>query len=555
MVGGSYQRIASGLWVGLLCLSILLPFQRGEAYYHQTSRIHYYEYSQEPFHLAQKENKPIFMLITAVWCYWCKYFREKALETQEVSEYLNAHYISIFVDSDRRLDLTNKYLAFGWPTVVLFDPQGKKKLGFAGALNKKTLLSLLKEKREEMLVAKLKEPSPVPATIEASSEKPTQVRLGKKTFMELLEDLERYLDENFDEDYGGFGDRKKYPMGRTLSFLLERYEKTGNRRTFEMVKKSLDTMLDGLYDPVEGGFHRYSASSDWKSPHYEKMTYVNAGLIEAYLMAYRVMSDLRYKKIADKTINYVLKNLYDGEKGGFYGSQKADKSYYHLSQQERNRVKKPFIDQNKYTPWNSQMIIAMLHAAEVAKRDELKVAALKSLMFLQDKLSSRQGTYLYFDERQQRPFLWGQLEANAWASLALLQGYKATNKKPYLDSAEKILQYSLENLFDKSRGAFISWNNPDNRIYRAGEGISQETLLESNGVMGYSLLAAYRITGKKQYLQAAKRSIGYFSGEVKRALNNSIEEADVTILEKSVYFFRAYELLLLELQKGSKGKR
>lgn len=73
--------------------------------------------------------------------------------------------------------------------------------------------------------------------------------------------------------------------------------------------------------------------------------------------------------------------------------------------------------------------------------------------------------------------------------------------------------------------------------------------------MGYSLLAAYRITGKKQYLQAAKRSIGYFAGEVKRALNNSIEEADVTILEKSVYFFRAYELLLLELQKGSKGKR
>ena len=98
-------------------------------------------------------------------------------------------------------------------------------------------------------------------------------------------------------------------MGNLLIYLLEQSEKTGQRSYVKMVKKSLSNMLDGLYDPIEGGFHRYSSTRDWKRPHFEKMTYTNASLIQAYLMAYQVTGDSSYRKVAEKTIDYVLKNL------------------------------------------------------------------------------------------------------------------------------------------------------------------------------------------------------------------------------------------------------
>ena len=524
-------------------LSVLLEAAHLDAYYHHNSRVHYYEYSQKPFDLAQKTKKPVFMLITAVWCYWCKYFKEKALETPEVSEYLNNNFINVFVDSDKRLDLTRKYLAFGWPTVVLFDPQGNRQISFAGALKKKTLLALLKEQRQKLLIAKADVSLGTDTGADTSTGR-VPLRLAKDTFLELRGDLDHYLEDNFDEGYGGFGRKKKYPMGNLLIYLLEQSEKTGQRSYVKMVKKSLSNMLDGLYDPIEGGFHRYSATRDWQRPHYEKMTYTNASLIQAYLMAYQVTGDSSYRKVAEKTIDYVLKNLYDSKNGGFYGSQKADKRYYRLSSQERERVNAPSIDKNKSAPWNSQMILAMFYAATITKRGELKTAASKSLGFLRKVLLSDQGVYLYLDEKRRKPFLKGQLEANAWASLAFLQGYEYTDDKSFLQAAEKILGYSLEKLFDRRRGVFIAWNNPDGRIYRTDEGVSKDTPLETNGVMALSLLNAYRMTKKKEYLQAGRKAIGYFASEVKRAFTDEIDLVDITILERTVYFFKAYQHLL-----------
>ncbi|MBI5893530.1 MAG: DUF255 domain-containing protein, partial [Deltaproteobacteria bacterium] len=63
------------------------------AYTHDTSLIKWREYSAQTFDEAQKENKPIFMLITAVWCYWCHVYEEKTLETKEVADYINSNYI------------------------------------------------------------------------------------------------------------------------------------------------------------------------------------------------------------------------------------------------------------------------------------------------------------------------------------------------------------------------------------------------------------------------------------------------------------------------------
>src|SRR3989442_6528629 len=68
-----------------------------------TSKVRFVEHSPAAFDAAHREGKPVFLLISAVWCYWCKYFEQQVLTDAEVSKYLNQHYVSVFADHDRRV--------------------------------------------------------------------------------------------------------------------------------------------------------------------------------------------------------------------------------------------------------------------------------------------------------------------------------------------------------------------------------------------------------------------------------------------------------------------
>ena len=91
-----------------------------------------------------------------------------------------------------------------------------------------------------------------------------------------------------------------------------------------MTRRTLDGMaLGGMHDLVGGGFHRYSVDERWLVPHFEKMLYDNALLASLYLHAAKVFDDERYREIADRTVDYVLRELaLDG--GGFASAQDAD---------------------------------------------------------------------------------------------------------------------------------------------------------------------------------------------------------------------------------------
>ena len=91
-----------------------------------------------------------------------------------------------------------------------------------------------------------------------------------------------------------------------------------------MTRRTLDGMaLGGMYDLVGGGFHRYSVDERWLVPHFEKMLYDNALLASVYLHAARRFGDERYRRVADETLDYVLRELaLDG--GGFASAQDAD---------------------------------------------------------------------------------------------------------------------------------------------------------------------------------------------------------------------------------------
>ena len=58
----------------------------------------------------------------------------------------------------------------------------------------------------------------------------------------------------------------------------------------------------GMYDQVGFGFHRYSTDAHWLVPHFEKMLYDQAILVQAYLDAFQATGKQYYADIVDEIV-------------------------------------------------------------------------------------------------------------------------------------------------------------------------------------------------------------------------------------------------------------
>ena len=132
------------------------------------------------------------------------------------------------------------------------------------------------------------------------------------------------LKQDYDSEFGGFGNAPKFPTPHTLSFLLRYHKRTGNREALEMVKKSLKKIHQGgIYDQIGFGIHRYSTDKKWLVPHFEKMLYDQALFALANLECFQVTKESYYKRIVNEVLSYVIRNM-TSPQGGFYSAEDAD---------------------------------------------------------------------------------------------------------------------------------------------------------------------------------------------------------------------------------------
>jgi uncharacterized protein YyaL (SSP411 family) len=109
-----------------------------------------------------------------------------------------------------------------------------------------------------------------------------------------------------------------------IEFLLREYLRSGEQSALDMVTLTLRRMAQGgMHDQLGGGFARYSTDQRWLVPHFEKMLYDNAQLARLYLRAFQVSGDNYFREVAERTLDYVLREMRH-EAGGFYSSQDAD---------------------------------------------------------------------------------------------------------------------------------------------------------------------------------------------------------------------------------------
>jgi uncharacterized protein YyaL (SSP411 family) len=319
---------------------------------------------------------------------------------------------------------------------------------------------------------------------------------------ELVELVAQVVLEAYDQEHGGFGTTPKFHHADVLDFVLTMAHRTGDEALLEVVHKSLSAMTEGkLYDQVAGGFFRYSTTSDWSAPHYEKMIGDQAMLLDLYLRAYQATGRSSYLEAAQGILGYVDDTLWDRDRGCFYGSQEADPVFYSLDAQGRLGQGTPYVDKTVYTERNAVVATAYMLASAVLNEPRYADLAVRALEFVWKKsYQEGMGMYHYFDNRPQVP---GLLIDQVSMAQAWLDAYEYFGREVYLQRTETLVRFVDNALRDKDGRYYDTVAAPE----AVGRLRRREKPFCENVSAAEVNLRLFRLTGREEYRQAAQETL------------------------------------------------
>jgi uncharacterized protein YyaL (SSP411 family) len=463
-----------------------------------TSRIKWLDWTDEAFQQAKKENKPVLLDISAVWCHWCHRLDQDTYSVPDIAEYIEANLIPIRVDTDKRPDINRRYNMGGWPTTAFLTPDGRV-IGGGTYFPPEQMRQVLRD------VKSFWEKSQGKPTPELELPEPENIPIGQLS-SSIINEILGEVANNFDPVYGGFGTQPKFPNTEAHELALMKYHYSGNREFLRIVSVTLQNVgRSGMYDKEMGGFFRYSTLRDWSVPHFEKMCEDNAKWLQLYLHAYQATGESFYADIARGIIDYVNTWLSDQKNGCFYGSQDADEEYYKLNKAGRTKAKPPYIDENIYTNWNAMMICAFLEASFALGDMHTREYALKSLdRLLALNYKPGEGMYHFYDGQ---PKLQNQLADQVQTAKTLCNAYECTGDRESLELAEELMETAARKLFDSEHGGFF-----DMMVDPNAPGFLSKPAkpLEENSLAVRVLTKLFHLTGKEKYRKQAEKTLTRF---------------------------------------------
>ncbi|MFQ4147769.1 thioredoxin domain-containing protein [Arthrobacter sp. LAPM80] len=280
---------------------------------HAQNPVNWQPFDAAAFAESAARDVPIFLSVGYAACHWCHVMADESFQDPAIGAYLNEHFVAIKVDREERPDVDDAYMAAtqalsgqgGWPMSVFLTPAGRA--FYAGTYfpprpvpGRPSFTQVLAavheawtERRAEVeqtagsLAETLSQPlwkvgaAPAsPAAVPASG-----VELAVEAEEEFPDAVAAVAALGRAEDvlYGGFGQAPKFPPTPALEFLL-RHAASGAETAEQargLVGRTLGAMVhSALFDQLCGGFSRYSVTADWSEPHYEKMLYDNAALLQ-----------------------------------------------------------------------------------------------------------------------------------------------------------------------------------------------------------------------------------------------------------------------------------
>ena len=178
--------------------------------------IRWQEWGPQAFEEARRQDKPILLSLSAVWCHWCHVMDETTYSDEAVIQYINDRFVPVRVDNDQRPDINLRYNMGGWPTTAFLTPDGEILTGAT---------YLPPERMRELLPQLAAYYQGNRAQIQERIQEIVQQRragagiqpgaLDERIFDEVL----RAVSDAYDPVYGGFDDAPKFPHSDAIDLL------------------------------------------------------------------------------------------------------------------------------------------------------------------------------------------------------------------------------------------------------------------------------------------------------------------------------------------------
>lgn len=569
---------------------------------HAHNPVDWYPWGPEALTRAIKEDRMIFLSIGYSACHWCHVMERESFNNPEVAKLLNSNFVCIKVDREERPDIDQIYMTSlqffgiqgGWPLTMFLTPDAKpiaggtywpvedRVVGGQRALGLKSIIRMILDLRQDE-PKQVREQSDEVARIVARTLNRSSKPNGPAPRRYIITSAVDSMKEGFDPEYGGFGSAArsfrgtKFPMAPAVGFLLQQAVRQNSDELLKMATLTLDRMaMGGIYDQIGGGFHRYSTERTWTVPHFEKMLYDNAQLVEIYAKAYEHTKNPLYGRIVRETLEFVSREMTDA-KGGFYSSLDADSEgvegrYYVWTSSEldavipgtgaeramlglsdrpnfegkyfiptrarktqklsddqlnpirqnllaaRSRRPRPFLDTKIITAWNGQMIAAYAIAGRVLNQPQYIDAAAKASDFVLQNLRSNDGrllrSYCTTPGDQPKACLTAYLDDYAFLVHGLLCLHDATSAPRWLAEAKDLTDLMIRHYGDE--GGFYYTADDHERLFARAKDLQDGVQPSGNSMAALNLVRLAAKTGDIRYREMAERTFRTYTTEIEK---------------------------------------
>ena len=479
---------------------------------HANNPVNWKPWSQKALGTAQKSDKLILVSIGYSSCHWCHVMEEETFSNEEVAKLMNENFINIKVDREERPDVDQIYMTAaqlingsgGWPLNAITLPNGKPL--YVGTYHTKEQWSKVLSK-----INKLYQDNPEGARDYANNltqgiQEVNQIyddREGKSLSKNYLTEIITKSELSWDKKWGGNIGSQKFMLPVNIDFLLNYGIIAKDTTALNQAKLTLDNVaLKGVYDQLDGGFFRYSVDEKWQLPHFEKMLYDNAQLINTYSKAYKITKNPLYKKVVIESISFLNNNL-RSKSGAYFASLDAGKdegAYYLWTEKELNSLidekfelfksyynvkKENRVEDNKYHLFKSQVDSIFIKENNISEQKFLKLK------------NTWQETLLNYRRKRESPRIDDKIIVswNALVVSGLSEAYTAFGNEEYLNMAVKTYDEIMANAFEN--GVLIhSYKETSKPV---------DGFLEDYAFLQQASLKLYAVTMEDNYLEISEK--------------------------------------------------
>ena len=307
---------------------------------HKDNPVHWRAWGEAAFAEARARDVPILLSVGYAACHWCHVMAHESFEDEATAALMNELFVNVKVDREERPDVDTIYMSAlhmmgeqgGWPLTMFMTPDGKPFWGGTyfpptSRYGRPGFPDVLRGISQAWATKRAEVTENVRVLVDALHARQSSDSSGTVD-VAVLDRIAEHLAGAFDPVHGGLNGAPKFPQCSIVELLWRAWLRSGRRTGNAQLRHAVTTTLDrmshgGIYDHLGGGFARYSTDAQWLVPHFEKMLYDNAQMIDTLTLVWQDSKNPLYAVRVAETIGWLEREMI-AEHGAFAATLDAD---------------------------------------------------------------------------------------------------------------------------------------------------------------------------------------------------------------------------------------